>query len=117
MASGLGGLVQLTGPALPWLACVSAIAIVWTFVRSRSHAADSIVTLALAAAAALPLVRVLKGHPLRIRYDVPLVAAAAALTGVGSRPAAASRARRRRHRRRRARRLAGAAVRRRSRAS
>lgn len=76
------GLVHLAGTALPWFACVSAIAIVWTFLRSRSHA-GLIVTLALAAAAVLPWYAYVKGHPLRIRYDVPLVAAAAAITGVG----------------------------------
>jgi hypothetical protein len=40
-----------------------------------------ILALALIACAALPLYAYVKGHPLRIRYDVPLVAAAAALTG------------------------------------
>jgi hypothetical protein len=39
--------------------------------------------LALAACAALPLYAYFKGHPVRIRYDVPLVAAAAAITGTG----------------------------------
>jgi hypothetical protein len=39
--------------------------------------------LALAGAAALPWYAYVQGHPFRIRYDVPLVAACAALTGAG----------------------------------
>src|SRR6185503_1085413 len=39
--------------------------------------------LALAACAALPLYAYFKGHPVRIRYDVPLVAACAAIIGSG----------------------------------
>jgi hypothetical protein len=42
-----------------------------------------LIILALAACAALPWSAYLKGHPVRIRYDVPLVAAAAALIGAG----------------------------------
>ncbi len=42
-----------------------------------------LLVLALAACAALPLYAYFAGHPLRMRYDVPLVAAAAALTGAG----------------------------------
>ena len=40
-----------------------------------------ILPLALVACAALPLLAYFRGHPVRIRYDVPLVAAAAAVTG------------------------------------
>ena len=39
--------------------------------------------LALVAAAALPLVRVLQGHPFRIRYSVPLVVAVRGDHGTG----------------------------------
>jgi hypothetical protein len=39
--------------------------------------------LALAGAAALPWYAYLQGHPFRIRYDAPLVAACAALIGAG----------------------------------
>ena len=84
------GLVQLSGPVLPWIAVVSVIGILVAFFlppsegseteRSGSRAAV-ILPLALAACAAVPLVAYFKGHPVRIRYDVPLVAAAAALTG------------------------------------
>jgi hypothetical protein len=40
-----------------------------------------LVVLALAACAALPLYAYFKGHPVRVRYDVPLVAASAAMIG------------------------------------
>jgi hypothetical protein len=76
------GLLQLTGPALPRLGCVAAVIIVATFVRSRARA-SLIVPLALAAAAALPWSAYYRGHPVRLRYDVPLVAAAAAIIGIG----------------------------------
>jgi hypothetical protein len=92
------GLVRLTGPALPWIAVVSAIAIVLAFalphaggdsrwlapkVPATLAGAAVVLPLALAACAALPLYAYFKGHPVRIRYDVPLVAAAAAITGTG----------------------------------
>jgi hypothetical protein len=76
------GLLQLAGTALPWLACVAAAGILWTFARSRERA-GIIVVLALAGAAVLPWYAYLKGHPVRVRYDVPLIAAAAAMVGVG----------------------------------
>jgi len=47
------GLLQLAGTALPWIACVAAGGIVWTFVKSRERA-GLIVVLALAGTAALP---------------------------------------------------------------
>jgi hypothetical protein len=42
-----------------------------------------VLLLAMAAAAALPMLAYLKGHPFRIRYDLPLVTAAAALAAGG----------------------------------
>jgi hypothetical protein len=75
------GLAQLTGPAMPWIAVVSAIAIAIAFLRDRDGRAAVILPLALAACAALPLSAYAQGHPVRLRYDVPLVAAAAALAG------------------------------------
>ena len=103
------GLVRLMGPVLPWLAVVSGIAIVLAFLpltwlppflrlpwlppsggrksEAGEHADEGagraavILPLALVACAALPLFAYYRGHPLRIRYDVPLVAAAAALIG------------------------------------
>jgi hypothetical protein len=106
------GLLRLAGPVIPWVAVVSAIAIMATFVLPPKHLrqgyggppkrsakaeggsdlaisskhADSsalVLVLALAACAALPLYAYFKGHPVRIRYDVPLVAACAALVGSG----------------------------------
>lgn len=95
------GLIRLMGPVLPWIAVASLLGVVgWSVLpphRLRlsfggppggSHGNDLgdrryglLLVLALAACAALPLYAYFQGHPLRIRYDVPLVAAAAALTG------------------------------------
>jgi len=88
------GLVRLTGPALPWIAVLSAVGILLAFRLPPEGGSDRgqeretrrfavILPLALAACAALPLYAYFKGHPVRIRYDVPLVAAAAAITGTG----------------------------------
>jgi len=84
------GLVELTGSALPWAAMLSALGIVLAFATAdhrrggwRTAEAQILVVLSLAACAALPWSAYMKGHPVRIRYDVPLVAAAAALTGTG----------------------------------
>lgn len=76
------GLVSLTGALLPWMAVVAAGLIVFAWLRARARS-GIIIVLALAAAAALPWYAYYKGHPLRLRYDVPLVAAAAALIGTG----------------------------------
>jgi hypothetical protein len=76
------GLGELTGTAIPWIACAALAIIVVSFVISRARS-GAIVVLALAASAALPWYAYYKGHPIRIRYDVPLVAAAAAIAGVG----------------------------------
>ena len=85
------GLVELTGPILPWAAVASAVLVVFGLGRRippeggsyRTERVALLLVLALAAAGALPWFAYLKGHPLRIRYDVPLVAAAAALAGAG----------------------------------
>ena len=92
------GLVRLAGPVVPWLAVASAIGIgVVSFLPTEggSHTSESpvasgfsrkislLLLLALAAAAALPLYAYYQGHPVRIRYAVPLVAASAALIGAG----------------------------------
>lgn len=76
------GLYRLSGTAAVWSAYAGAGLVVLTFVRSRARAPVALV-LALSAAAALPWYAYLQGHPFRIRYDLPLVAAAAALTGAG----------------------------------
>jgi peptidoglycan/LPS O-acetylase OafA/YrhL len=52
------------------------------FVASRRRA-SLIVVLALAGAAAVPLVAYYQGHPMRIRYGLPLVAACAAIGAAG----------------------------------
>ena len=51
--------------------------------RSRIEHAGLIVAAGARGRRGAAAVRLLKGHPVRIRYDVPLVAAAAAITGVG----------------------------------
>ena len=76
------GTYQLSGWMLVWPAYASAVLLLFAFVRSRATASLSIV-LALAASAALPWYAYFNGHPLRVRYSVPLVFAASALCGVG----------------------------------
>ena len=82
------GLVALAGPVVPWLAVVSAIGIVVALFLPRKadlppKGGSYLVILALTACAALPLYAYYNGHPVRIRYAVPLVAASAALIGAG----------------------------------
>ena len=83
-------LARITGPVLPWIATVSAIALVAAALlppeggghRERKAAKPEVLLpLALAACATLPLYAYYQGHPVRVRYAVPLVAAAAAITG------------------------------------
>jgi hypothetical protein len=76
------GLFRVSGTALVWSGLVGGALTVVAFARSRSRA-PLVLLLALAAAAALPWSAYLQGHPFRIRYDVPLVAACAALAGAG----------------------------------
>lgn len=76
------GLYQITGTGLVWSAYAGAALAAAAFVRSRERAL-LVLLLALAGAAALPWAAYLEGHPFRIRYDVPLVAASAALAGAG----------------------------------
>ena len=83
------GLARLAGPVVPWLAVVSALALVVRFAvpaerEARWRPQALLVLLALAAAAALPLYAYYQGHPVRIRYAVPLVAASAVLIGAGA---------------------------------
>ena len=74
------GLRLLVGSPLAWTAWLAAAAIAGYAIVRKDRSA-LLVVLALAACAALPLGAYLKGHPFRIRYDVPLVAAAAAIIG------------------------------------
>jgi hypothetical protein len=76
------GLYRLSGPLSVWPAYLSVLIVIGAFVWSR-RLASVLLVLALGAAAALPCYAYLQGHPFRIRYSVPLVAACAALIGTG----------------------------------
>lgn len=76
------GLYRLSGTVLVWSSYAGAILIVIAYARSRAKAPLALL-LTLVAAAALPLGAYVRGHPFRIRYDVPLIAACAALAGAG----------------------------------
>jgi len=76
------GLRLLSGSALAWCGYAGAALLVFDYARSRSRA-SLVLLLALAAAAALPMYAYLQGHPFRVRYDLPLVIAAAAVFAGG----------------------------------
>jgi hypothetical protein len=76
------GVYQLSGTVLVWSAYAGATLIAVAFARAR-HLASLALLLALAAAAAVPWYAYAQGHPLRIRYALPLVAACAAIAGGG----------------------------------
>jgi hypothetical protein len=76
------GLEALSGAATIWPAVLGAGLIVAAFIRSRERAA-LVLLLAPLAAAALPFYAYLQGHPMRIRYCVPLVVACTALAAAG----------------------------------
>ena len=73
---------RLSGPVWLWPAYAASVLIAATVLRARSRA-SLLLVLALAGAAVLPWYAFYQGHPLRIRYGVPLVAACAALTATG----------------------------------
>ena len=76
------GLRLLAGSVLVWSGYLGAVLVGIALIRRRSpHSV--VLLLAMAAAAALPMAAYLKGHPFRIRYDLPLVTAAAALAAGG----------------------------------
>jgi len=62
-------------------ACGAAIVIAWTALRRQRWAL--LVPLALVGVAALPFYAFYEGHPLRIRYMIPLVFGASACVGLG----------------------------------
>ncbi len=76
------GLIELAGTALPRAGYIGAALVVWAWVRSPQRA-PLLLLLALFAAAALPMAAYYQGHPFRIRYDLPLVIASAALAAAG----------------------------------
>ncbi|MEO7276043.1 MAG: hypothetical protein ABIX28_12425, partial [Vicinamibacterales bacterium] len=76
------GTYQLSGWMLVWPAYLAAILIGVAFVRSRARASLAL-ALALAASAALPWYAYVNGHPVRVRYSLPLVFAASMLCGIG----------------------------------
>ena len=76
------GVYQLSGWMLIWPAYLSAVLIAIAFVRSRARA-SLVIVLALAASAVLPWYAYFNGHPLRVRYSLPLVFASAVLCGIG----------------------------------
>ena len=75
------GTHQLSGYAIETIALLAAGAITWRAIRNREDA-GLLITLALFAAAALPIVAFYQGHPYRIRYMIPVVAACAIFGGL-----------------------------------
>lgn len=76
------GLSRISGSALVWSGYAGAALVCLALARDRGRA-SLVLLLGLLGAAALPWYAYLQGHPFRIRYDVPLVAACAALAGAG----------------------------------
>jgi hypothetical protein len=72
----------LSGTAWVWPACASLVLIGIAVARTRDRA-PLVLVLALAGAAIVPWYAFYQGHPLRIRYGLPLVAACAAITAAG----------------------------------
>ena len=73
---------QLSGTAWVWPACAAAPLLVFSLLRSRRRA-SIVLVLALAATAAVPWYAYLEGHPVRVRYGLPLVVACAATAASG----------------------------------
>jgi hypothetical protein len=72
----------LSGTAVVWPAYAAAILIVLACIRTPSRG-SLLLVLGLAAAAVLPWYAYVGGHPLRVRYAVPLIAACAFTTAAG----------------------------------
>jgi hypothetical protein len=70
------GLRRLGSGLLAWVAVAAALAVLLRGLGSRDRS-PVLVTLALGAVAALPWYAFYEGHPFRVRYMVPVVAAAA----------------------------------------
>lgn len=76
------GLADLSGSMLTLSGYVGTALIAWAYVRSPRRA-SLLLLVALFAAAALPIAAYVEGHPVRIRYALPLVIAAAATASGG----------------------------------
>jgi hypothetical protein len=76
------GLEAISGAWLLRASVMASVTIVALGLLSRAHA-PLLCVLALFAAAALPVTAYLSGHPFRLRYEVPLVVAAALAVGTG----------------------------------
>ncbi len=76
------GLRLLSGSMLVYAGYAGAALLAWQFARRRGQH-TLVLLLALGAAAALPMYAYMKGHPFRIRYDLPLVIAAASFAAGG----------------------------------
>jgi hypothetical protein len=73
---------QLSGRAWVRPFYVFAALLIYAFARSRRRA-PLVLILALTAAAVLPWYAYFHGHPLRVRYGLPLILACSATTGAG----------------------------------
>jgi hypothetical protein len=76
------GLVRLSGYVSTVLAMLAAAGLIAVVCLRRAQS-PALLALAPVAAAALPWLAFLQGHPFRIRYMVPLVAASAIVAGTG----------------------------------
>jgi hypothetical protein len=76
------GARQLGSELLMRAGLVAALFLLWQWARRRDQAL-LVLPFALVASAALPAYAFFQGHPLRIRYMVPLVTATAIVTAVG----------------------------------
>ena len=76
------GTHQLSGYVIEAVALSAALMVAWRAL-ARKQDASLLITLALFATAALPFVAFYDGHPYRIRYMIPTVAACALLCGLG----------------------------------
>jgi len=76
------GLYKLSGTATVWPAWLAVVLIVATFVRSKERA-SIVLVLALAGAAAVPWYAYFNGHPLRVRYSLPMVTACTVFIATG----------------------------------
>ncbi|HKC57132.1 MAG TPA: hypothetical protein VKC35_13450, partial [Vicinamibacterales bacterium] len=77
------GTHRLSGYLIEAIALAGAGAIAWRALARREDSA-LMVTLALFATAAVPIVAFYEGHPYRIRYMIPLVAACAVFAGLAT---------------------------------